>query len=222
MPEITIGILIIVISLLSYFSNWINWRFLNYKINYFLYYLGTFIHETSHAIACLLTGSKISQYKILVQQPRVVYSNPRLPLIGNLLISIAPMFGGLLFLFLVNKYFLANQFIMPSFIDWKLFLNDFWNLLKQIDITQWQNWIVIFLFLNIGATIGSSWQDLKNVWFIILFLVFIPWPFFTHLGLLAIALILINIIFQVILTVIISVIKYSINRFSIHIFIALL
>ncbi|MEK7088874.1 MAG: M50 family metallopeptidase [Patescibacteria group bacterium] len=207
MKEITIGMVIILISILGYISNWINWRFLNYKINYLLYYLGTFIHETSHAIACLLTGSKISQYKVFVQQPHIVYSNPRLPLIGNLLISIAPMFGGLLFLFLVNKYFLANQFIMPPFTNWKLFLNDFLNFLKQIDMVQWKNLIVIFLFLNIGATIGSSWQDLKNVWFLIFLLIFISWPFFTHLGLLATALILINIIFQAILTIIISVIK---------------
>jgi len=207
MPEITIGIIIIVISILGYISNWMNWRFLNYKMNYLLYYLGTFIHETSHIIFCILTGAKISEYKILAHQPRVAYSNSRLPLIGNLLISIAPMFGGLLFLFLVNKYFLANQFIMPPFTDWKLFFDDFLDLLKQINITEWKNLIVIFLFLNIGATIGSSWQDLKNVWFLILVLMFIPWAFFTHLGLLALALILINIIFQVILTAIISVAK---------------
>ncbi|MCM2339308.1 MAG: hypothetical protein NDI62_02525 [Burkholderiales bacterium] len=207
MYEGTIGTMIIAISILGYISNWINWRFLNYKINYFLFYFGAFIHETSHAIFCILTGAKISEYKVFVRQPRVVYSNPKIPIIGNLLISIAPMFGGLLFLFLVNKYFLANHFIMPDFTNWQLFFEDFIKLIKQIDVTKWQHLILIFLFLNIGATIGSSLQDLKNVWVLILILLFIPWALFTHLGLLALALILVNIIFQIILIIIISIVK---------------
>lgn len=207
MNNITIGILIATISILGYTSNWLNWRFLNYKINYLLYYFGTFIHESSHAILCLLTGAKISEYKVFVKQPHVSYSNSRLPLLGNLLISIAPMFGGLILLFIVNKYFFTNHFIMPEFSNWKLFLNDFLKLLKQIDITEWKNLVAIFLFLNIGVMLGPSWQDLKNVWFLIIILMFIPWIFFTHLGLLAIALILINIIFQIFLILIISIIK---------------
>ena len=44
--------------------------------------------------------------------------------------------------------------------------------------------------------IGPSWQDLKNAWFLIIILIFISWSFFTHLGLLAAALILVNIILQ--------------------------
>ena len=127
MLEPTIGIIIIVISFLGYVSNWLNWRFLNYKINHWLYYLGAFVHETSHAVLCLLTGAKISQYKVLAEQPRVVYSSPKVPILGNLLISIAPIFGGLTFLFFLDKYFLINQYIMPAFTDWHFFLFDFLN-----------------------------------------------------------------------------------------------
>ena len=207
MEEPTIGILIIIVSVLGYTSNWLNWRFLNYKINHLLYYLGAFVHETSHAILCLLTGAKISQYKVFTEQPRVVYSKPRLPVIGNLLISIAPMFGGLALLFFVNKYLLINEYSMPLFSNWKFFLSDFLRFLKQIDLTQWKNFILLFLLLNIGAMISPSGRDLKNVWFLIIILLFIPWPFFTHLGLFAIALILINIIFQIFLALFIYLIK---------------
>ena len=105
MKEITIGIIIIAISVLGYVSNWLNWRFLNYKINLWLYYFGAFVHESSHAIFCLLTGARISEYKVFVKQPHVTYSNSKLPIIGNLLISIAPIFGGLTLLFFINKYF---------------------------------------------------------------------------------------------------------------------
>jgi hypothetical protein len=213
MNEATIGIIIVVISALGYVSNSLNWRFLNYKINYLLYYLGAFIHESSHAIFCLLTFAKVSEYKVFVRQPHVSYSNSKLPLIGNLLISIAPIFGGLTVIFFVNKYFLAGQYIMPQFQNWQFFLSDFLKFIKQIDITKWKNLLAIFLFLNIGAMIAPSSQDLKNVWFWIILLVFIPWPFFTHFGLLAVAFILINIIFQIILITIISMVKLLRNFF---------
>jgi hypothetical protein len=203
----TVGIIIIVISILGYISNWLNWRFLNYKINYLLYYLGTFIHESSHAVFCLLTGAKITEYKIFTKQPRVAYVNSRLPIIGNLLISIAPILGGLVFLFFVNKYFLTNQYIMPAFSDWRFFSADFLKFLKQINLLDWKNLVALFLFLNIGAMLAPSWQDLKNVWFLIIILIFIKWPLFTHLGLMAISFILIALIFQVILVVVVSIIK---------------
>ncbi len=214
MDGMTVGIVIIIISALGYFSNWLNWRFLNYKINYLLYYFGAFIHESSHTILCLLTGARVSEYKVFVRQPHVSYSNSRLPLVGNLLISIAPIFGGLAVLFFVNKYFLANQYIMPQFSNWQFFLNDFLKFIKQINITEWKNIVIVFLFLNIGAMIAPSWRDLKNVWFLIILLIFIPWPLFTHLGLLAVAFILLNIIFQIILTMIISAIKFTLSFFK--------
>lgn len=117
MPEPTIGIIIVAVSIFGYISNWLNWRFLNYKINHWLYYLGAFVHETSHAIVCLL----------------------------------------------------------------------------------------------IGAMIGPSWRDLKNVWILIIILIFIPLAFFAHLGFFAIALILMNILLQIILILVISVIKSLVN-----------
>ncbi len=207
MQELTIGIVIVIISALGYFSNWLNWRFLNYRINHLLYYFGAFVHETSHAILCLATLAEIHKYKVVSYQPQVTYSNSRLPILGNLLISIAPILGGLAFLFVVNKYFLQNQFVMPAFESWKFFLNDFLKFTAQINLTKWKDWILLFLFFNMGAMLGPSWQDLKNVWILIVILVFIPWPFFNHLGMLATSFILINIILQTFLIAIISLAK---------------
>ena len=213
MSEPTIGIMIIVVSALGYLSNWLNWHFLNYKINHWLYYLGAFVHETSHAIVCLLVGAKISQYKVLTEQPRVVYSRPRLPIIGNLLISIAPMFGGLALLFFINKYFLVNQYLMPQFSNWHFFLSDFLNFLKQISLTNWKSLLTVFLLLNVGAMIGPSARDLKNVWILMIILLFIPWSFFTQLSLFAVALILMNIMLQIVLLLFISIVKLIVQVF---------
>ncbi len=207
MSELTIGIVIIIISALGYFSNWLNWRFLNYKINHLFYYFGAFIHESSHALIALATGAKVHKYKVFAMQPQVTYSNSKIPILGNLFISIAPILGGLTFLFFLNKYFLANQFIMPHFSNWKFFFTDFLKFFKQINITKWKDWVAIFLFLNMGAMIGPSPQDLKNVWILIFILAFIPSELINHLGILAVTFILINIILQIILMAIVYVAK---------------
>jgi len=207
MQELTIGIIIIIISALGYASNWLNWQFLNYKINHWLYYFGAFIHESSHALLCIATGAKVSQYKVFTNQPRVVYTDSKLPILGNLLISIAPILGGVTFMFFVNKYIFQGQFIMPAFSNWKFFLDDFIRFFTQINLAGWKDLILLFIFLNMGAMIGPSWQDLKNVWILIAILVFVPWPFFAHLGLLASAFILMGIILQIFLIVIIYSVK---------------
>lgn len=201
-----IGFIIICISVLGYISNYINWYFLNYKINEYLYYLGVFIHETSHAIVALLTGAKVTEYKFVTSRPRVSYYNSKIPVLGNLFIAIAPIIGGIIFIFLIDK-FLLNIYHMPNFQDWHLFSQDFVSLLKQIDFTKYQSYLIAFVFLNVGAMLGPSVQDLKNVWFLIFVLIFFQNPFITHLGLMSLAFILIGILIQIILIILIYIIK---------------
>ena len=202
-----LGLLIILISLVGYVSNWINWRFLNYSIVRWLYYLGATVHESSHAVLCILTGAKITEFSIFSKQPHVTHYKSRLPILGGILISIAPIAGGLLFLFLLNKYFLEINLIIPNLSDWQGILRAPLKILAQLNLFSWQGWLLIFISLNIGAMISPSWQDLKNIWPLIVILLFFSNSFLTHFGLLAVALIFTNIIIQIILLAIISAIK---------------
>jgi len=204
-----LGILIILIALLGYISNWLNWRYLNYSVVRLLFYVGAFLHELSHVIFCRLTGATITGGNIFSRKPHVIHSKPALPLIGQLLISLAPIIGGLLFLFLINKYYLVNYFEIPQFSDWQSVLIAPLNLLSQINLLGWQSWLMILLFLNIGAMIGPSLQDLKNIWPIMIILLFIKCSPLLSLSLLVIILILTNIIIQIIL---ILVIRYLSRR----------
>ena len=204
-----LGILIILIALLGYISNWLNWRYLNYSVVRLLFYVGAFLHELSHVIFCRLTGATITGGNIFSRKPHVIHSKPKLPFIGQLLISLAPIIGGLLFLFLINKYYLVNYFEIPQFSDWQSVLIAPLNLLSQINLLDWQSWLMILLFLNIGAMIGPSLQDLKNIWPIMIILLFIKCSPLLSLSLLVIILILTNIIIQIIL---ISVIRYLSRR----------
>jgi len=202
-----LGILIISITVLAYISNWVNWRYLNYKLTHLLYFIGAFVHETSHALACLLARAKIEEYHIFSRQPRVVYSSPRLLLIGQPLISLAPLIGGLLFLFLINHYWLASYFDLPEVSNWQDILLVPLKLLSQINLLDWQSWMMILLFLNVGAMIGPSLKDLKSIWPIFFLLFFIESSFFLNFTFLVIGLILTNIVIQFFIILFIGLIK---------------
>ena len=202
-----LGVLIILITLLGYISNWLNWRYLNYSIVRSLFYIGAVIHELSHVIFCRLTGATITGGSIFSRKPRIIHSKPKLPLIGQLLISLAPIIGGLLFLFLINRYYLVNYFEIPQFSDWQDVLIAPLRLLSQINLFNWQSWLMILLVLNIGAMIGPSLQDLKNIWPVMIILFFFKYSLLINLSLVVIILILTNILIQIILILVIRIIK---------------
>ncbi len=198
-----LGLTIIAITALGGVSNWINWRYLNYRVVHWLYYLGAFVHETSHAIFCLLTGARITEFKAFSSEPHVTHTRSKLPIVGSILISLAPIAGGLAFLFLINRYALAGYFAPPTFAGWNALIPEALTLLKKIDLFQWQSWIMILLFPNLGAMLGPSFRDLKNIWpaLILLLFVSVSDTYIAGILFLAITLILINIALQLILIV---------------------
>ena len=192
-----LGILIIVVSILGYFSNWFNWRYLDFFWVRFLYRIGVIVHELFHALFCVLTFAEIKEISLFSKEPHVTYTKSKIPFLGNFLISVAPLFGGLGLIFLVNKFFLADYFTLPQIGNIKsIFLGPF-HILSQINLFEWQSWLTIFLLLNIGATIGPSFRDLKNIWPLLLVLLFVKWQSAGQLALLAIILILTNILLQI-------------------------
>jgi len=202
---LSLGLIVIVIAALGYLSNTLNWRYLNYGAIRFLYYIGAVVHETSHAIVCILTGAKIEEFTVFSDQPRVVHRKSRLPFIGEFLISTAPIAGGLLFLFLINRYLLGNYFTPPqvaNWQDWKSVLGAPVKFLLQINLLQWQSWVMVLLLFNVGAMLGPSTQDLKNAWPVFILLFFVRSSFLAEFGLAAVGLIMANIVLQAVLIVI--------------------
>jgi hypothetical protein len=132
--------------------------------------------------------------------------------VGEILISFAPIVGGLLFLFLVNRYFLGSYFAMPQFSGWRDIFTGALKLLEQINPLQWQSWVMILLFFNVGAMLGPSPRDLKNIWPILIVLFFVKSAFFADLGLMALSLIFVNIALQIIFVLILKTAQAAIGR----------
>lgn len=193
-----LGIIILAISAVGYVSNWLNGRFLNHRITHLLYYIGTIVHETSHAIMCVFTGARIQEFHVFSRQPQVVHTKSKIPLLGAALISSAPIAGGLAFLFLVNHFLLGDHFAVSfAGMSWNDLLPRLLSLIRQLNPLEWQSWVILALFLNIGAIIGPSYQDLKNMWPALVVMFFIHSGLIASIGLLAIGLILVNIAIQI-------------------------
>jgi hypothetical protein len=207
-----LGILIILITILGYFSNWLNGKFLNSTLTHWLYHIGTIIHETSHAILCIVTGAKITEFKIFSKQPHVSHAKSKIPIIGQSLISLAPIAGGLIFIYAINHYLLENYFSTFSLNNINEIPNTLLLLLSQINLLDWQSWVMILLFINIGSMIGPSTRDLKNIWPILIVMFFITWPLLTTLSLTVISLIAINIILQIVIILITMFFKLILRR----------
>ncbi len=194
-----LGLVIIALVMLGYISNWLNWRFLNYKITHLLYYFGALVHESSHALLCILTGAKIDEFSVFSAQPHVTHRTSKLPFFGKLFISFAPIAGGFFFLFVVNRYLLHDYFVIAQFFDVQnirdVIRGAVW-FVSQINPLEWQSWVMILLFQNIGAMIGPSVQDMKNIWPFLVIFFFVHSSLLASIGLMAIMFIVINIAVQ--------------------------
>ncbi|MEI6346067.1 MAG: hypothetical protein WCO79_02435 [bacterium] len=194
--SLSLGLVIVLIVVFGYASNWLNWRFLNYRLTHALYYIGAFVHESSHALLCLATGAKIEEFKVFSYQPHVIHRPSKLPIFGAFLISAAPIAGGLVFLYAINHFLLGGYFVATG---------DVFAQLAQLNLLHWQSWVMILLCLNAGAMLGPSPQDMKNIWPLLILLFFVQSAFLLSIGLAALSLIVANIVIQLVLILLMKI-----------------
>lgn len=196
----TLGIIIILIVIFGFISNWLNREYLNYKITHYLYYIGAFVHESSHAIACILTGAKIEEFSVFSEQPHVTHKNSKIPVIGNIFISLAPIIGGILFLYFFNYFFPSGNFeIIKSISSIEEILKLPIEIIREIDLFTLNGILMLLLLINSGAMIGPSTQDIKNIWFVFIPLIFLNVNILNNLCFTALIIILANIYIQILL-----------------------
>ena len=107
----------------------------------------------------------------------------------------------------MNRYLLLNYLTINEISSWSEIFNIVLNILSQINIITWQGWIVLLLSFNVGAMLGPSFQDLKNIWWVFIILFFIKWSFLINIAIVIIALIITNIIIQLSLILLLKIFK---------------
>jgi hypothetical protein len=134
---------------------------------------GIVVHECAHILGCLLTGAQITKVVLLSRDGgSVSYTKPRLPVIGNVIISTAPLFclplvlAGLSWLFAA---FTGCRFstVFPDFgfaAPVPMLFAGIGQTLYDNLIGSFNPWFVLYLYLVVSLvlSVAPSRQDLKN------------------------------------------------------------
>ncbi len=142
---------------------------------------GIAIHECAHIIGCLITGAKIKKVVLLSKEGGMVsYGAPAIPVLGNVIISSAPLFILPLVLAGVTWFFgTYTGCTYPSLMLVPDTSVSVYSLIPAIGQTLYYNliadfngWFILYLYLVISLTLSfsPSARDLKNAFIGILLL----------------------------------------------------
>lgn len=132
---------------------------------------GVIVHELAHAFACLLTGAQILEINFWkVSGGHVMHTQPRLHILGPVLISFAPTLVMTIGLFALLPMLGGEldslpwvQTVPASATD--LFMGYFaslWLALRYLDWLTITPWLLVYGMLNVAVTITPSATDLHN------------------------------------------------------------
>ena len=167
-----IGIVYLVGFLIHFFSSRFYGMFTNSRaVCLATGFIGTPIHELSHAIMCLIFGHKIQEIKLFqvddsgtlgyvnhTYKPKNLYH-----LVGNYFIGVAPLVGGSIFLYLMMWLLLPSSFTVTTIL-----LEDLTQLQQDgLDLT-----FLVYLG-KVMATVISSIFTYQFGWRSIVFLVLV-------------------------------------------------
>ncbi|PKL70562.1 MAG: hypothetical protein CVV30_04210 [Methanomicrobiales archaeon HGW-Methanomicrobiales-1] len=145
-------------------------------VRFFYYFLrapGVVVHECAHVLGCLITGAKIQKVVLFSKGGgSVTYNPPAIPVMGNVVISTAPLFGIPLVLafctWIFSTYFgcifpaLPLTFDSPDtvILTGGAILGTF----TQNLVVQFNAWFLLYLYLVLSLILSAapSMQDMKN------------------------------------------------------------
>ena len=176
------GILVMVISMVldRFWSRALPVRGLYYCISA----PGVIVHECTHIAGCLITGAKIKKVVFFSEQGgSVTYQSPKIPLLGNMIIGTAPLFGiplvlaGLTWLF--GTYLGCTLFSsvppLTSLEGAGALLSTALTIIYQNLIVKFNGWFLLYLYLTVSLvlSLSPSMQDIKNALAGLVILVFL-------------------------------------------------
>lgn len=154
----------------SYLINWLLIRSIIRRRYRIFVAPGVVVHELSHALGCLATGSQIIEINFWAPGGgHVKHMRPNDPLrrlISDPIIALAPIWGTFLFLAATTYFFMPDLLPLSSF--YKPITPN--NLLTIFDPTRWQTWLWLYLVTSAVATMAPSKTDIKYALESLLFL----------------------------------------------------
>ncbi|MDO8872438.1 MAG: metalloprotease family protein [Methanoregula sp.] len=143
----------------------------------FFYYIlrapGVVVHECAHMLGCLFTGAKIRNVVLFSKEGgSVTYNPPVIPVIGNVVISTAPLFCIPLVLALCTWFFSDYLGCLLPALPLSFDSNDavivlggeILKIFSQNLVVQFNAWFLLYLYLVLSLILSAapSMQDIRN------------------------------------------------------------
>jgi hypothetical protein len=142
---------------------------------------GVMVHELSHLVACVITGAKVSRVVLFSRSGgRVEHSRPAMPLLGQPVISLAPVAGCTLALWGVWRLFAGRLGLEASGLPgvefsaawgvrlWltlkRLFLDSFQQVFSREFLSP-EGFVFLYLVLTFSICMAPSRADLRHAVF---------------------------------------------------------
>jgi len=134
---------------------------------------GIIVHECAHVLGCIVTGAHITKVVLISKEGGTVsYTQPKVPFIGNVIISTAPLFclplvlAGLTWLFAAYAgcWFSPSLLTAGSLDSLILLTENIGQTLYYNLVVAFNGWFLLYLYLVISLvlSVAPSRQDLKN------------------------------------------------------------
>ncbi|MEZ5990988.1 MAG: M50 family metallopeptidase [Planctomycetota bacterium] len=173
--NLTLGISLLILA--TYGLRWLWVRAIPPQILAYMIAPGVAVHELSHAAACVVTGAKVHSMVLFRSDGsgEVKHGKPKLKYFGDVMISLAPLFGctlclvllGLLLRSPVNFYDVRAEGVQPNQLVFvadlsTLVWNDLVLFFKASALTDWRTWVFLYFAMCFTMGMAPSRQDLKN------------------------------------------------------------
>jgi hypothetical protein len=164
----------ITVMLISLSLDYLWAQFLPARVFYYVIRApGVILHECSHIAGCIITGAKIKKVVLFSKGGgSVTYFSPRIPYIGDVIISTAPVFciplvlAGCTWVFshYLGCWFPENMLSLESAGTLKIFDPEVLLIFTQNIVVKFNAWFFLYLYLTISLVLSAapSIQDIRN------------------------------------------------------------
>jgi len=142
-------------------------------------YPGIIVHELSHAAGCLMTGATVTKLSISENEGgRCEHTAPRIPVLGQVIVGMAPIIGGAAVLYLIcvllSPEALSGVPLLPGSLTFspsgfgqfaREALEPVWkvaNYLISAQFSHFGTYVFIYLLFAVATAWGPSKKDWSN------------------------------------------------------------
>ncbi|MEK7699350.1 MAG: hypothetical protein AAB332_03000 [Planctomycetota bacterium] len=134
MIYLLLGLGLILVAILSSATSGLWKKYADAKIIKVFLLPGSIVHDLSHALVCLITGTTIKELNLFaLNDSEIKYDKPKIPVVFDFLIVAAPIFGCAFFAFFISTI-LGNpiRFKQPINYEFHFSLYGFFDILRYL------------------------------------------------------------------------------------------